>query len=84
MNTILQKKNDFIEYCQKKDLTFPNYKIPKLSLNNKLETVLIEFRLLPYTIFIIKNNILMFYSNFICTLSYFPAYSLTFGDLNFR
>ena len=56
MNLI--KKNDFIEYCLKKDNTFPNHKLPKLFLANEKETVFIEFRLLPYTIFIIKNIIL--------------------------
>ena len=58
MNDFDKKKNDFIEYCLKKDNTFPNHKLPKLFLDNEKETVFIEFRLLPYTIFIIKNIIL--------------------------
>ena len=58
MNDFDKKKNDFIEYCLKKDNTFPNHNLPKLFLAEEKETVFIEFRLLPYTIFIIKNIIL--------------------------
>tara|TARA_Y100000389_G_C17452396_1_gene515752 strand:- start:1354 stop:2181 length:828 start_codon:yes stop_codon:yes gene_type:complete len=58
MNDLNKKKNEFIEFCLKKDNKFPNHKLPKIYMGNKLETVFIEFRLLPYTIFIIKNTIL--------------------------
>ena len=58
MNDIELKKNQFIEYCLKKDNSFPNFKLPRIMIGNELEAVFIEFRILPYTIFVIKNAIL--------------------------
>ena len=58
MDDINKKKNDFISYCLKKDNSFPNHLLPRINIGNKLEAVFIEFRLLPYTIFVIKNALL--------------------------
>ena len=58
MDDINKKKNDFISYCLTKDNSFPNYLLPRINIGCKLEAVFIEFRLLPYTIFVIKNAIL--------------------------
>ena len=76
MNNIELKKNQFIEYCLKKDKSFPNFKLPKITIGNELEAVFIEFRILPYTIFVIKNAILK--------LGYKWSHTIVCGNNNYE
>ena len=55
MDIIQKKKQDFITYCLNKDNRIPS--LPKVKQNNRLEAVLIEFRVLPHLSFLLKNAI---------------------------
>lgn len=50
------KKVEFIKYCLDKEETLTN-KLPFIKFNQKLEAVIIEFRLIYYIGFIVKNAI---------------------------
>lgn len=52
------KKQQFIDFCLLNDNKITKNSLPKIKLNQKKETIFIEFRLLPHTSFIIKNTIL--------------------------
>ena len=52
------KKQQFIDFCLQNDKKITKNNLPKIKLNQKKETIFIEFRLLPHTSFIIKNTIL--------------------------
>ena len=57
MNKFVRKKKQiFINYCLHKETSIPE--LPLIIKNQKLEAVLIEFRLLSHLGFILKNAIL--------------------------
>lgn len=70
-----KKKQQFIDFCSSNDNQLHKYNLPKIFLNQKLEAVFIEFRLLHYTSFIIKNAIKKLGSEW--------SFTIICGDLNY-
>ena len=74
MDKFSHSKQVFIKYCLDKESQIPKIQYP-LQLNQKLEAVLIEFRLLSHLGFIIKNTIYQLGPNW--------SFTIICGNLNY-